>query len=1111
MPTNRQVADELYNSLLGNKKGAPKSAIARRMISDPTVQLKLTAMFSGLNEANRVRKETAKSSTHKGPSTKEEKLTPEQKTARSQTLLEKSGKTKRSHNKLFDILGDVGNVALDTLTLPGRVISGAAYRGSQALNQGEPVYSILDDMLYGAGRNALGKDKNTAADYLNETPAGEALANMPGGWQKRFLGITVPLLLDVATDPLTYLSLGSTTAMRGAVGTGKGGLMEGIGRIAEREIGDVAAYPNQILHNQKQILGKAKFDLTDKMNKIFGQVRGGARKGRVIGKDPTSIRNIAEDIASKAYSPQIETLDEAISRITKSNITRQKTKDAIKAQFPILHHWDDAVAEATRLGAKDVNAAAKEILQRKIADLADEMTERVYKEIQGSITTSPTLRFMGRDITTLPGNLHKLSTLSNDTQINRILKGLSYGKQFPGMTEQVAGKARAVSGNTFNEIQREVTNIAKGLSKQERKLIGQKVPLYGPLKAKQDQLIALYKRIFDEEQALGLRPGETFDPEYRYLKIKSKGGRYEDANKIQEFRRTTQTKIKSLMRRASKEKDPVKKAALLNEMAAAKNEITVGALQARVARRGATGFVNLEEDAIKNLMAKASKHVNKTQKARFEQGIADIYGIKGYLPPTPRQGLTPYDTAKIGLAGRGLQDVTHLARKTGFVPNELKHMGREYMYLDRNLKEIFDRFANIRGPLADEAIRAPAQMIDRFMSAWRKMQTIYSPAAFNTKAAISDAFFAFMDDIGPTDYARFWKSAWGDTLKILNGEGSSKVIRFKNGQSYRLEDLWKHYVENLGQGGLIHSDVPVGVSKWNIGTKLKNLSERREDFGRFVHFLGAMEDELTKVGSVQEALQGATYRVNKFKFDYGALTKFETGVKKYAIPFYTFPRKAIPTIAQSTATHPRTLATMSRIFSNEQADTDQLKGYLWPDFINRQGALALSGGKNPWALTSTGTPIETMTNLSNPLTQLGPLPNLVLEMASGRDTFTGREQDKNFQQLVVDALTPRLFREVTNLKRSNNPLASTLLSSLTGAKLYQVQDKWVESQQKGLESEFDDTLDKVDAKLKLIGYSIFRRHNGKVGIRDLNTNKIIMEFPDRQSANQAAQRLLTGG
>lgn len=75
---------------------------------------------------------------------------------------------------------------------------------------------------------------------------------------------------------------------------------------------------------------------------------------------------------------------------------------------------------------------------------------------------------------------------------------------------------------------------------------------------------------------------------------------------------------------------------------------------------------------------------------------------------------------------------------------------------------------------------------------------------------------------------------------------------------------------------------------------------REEFIGKFVKFLAERSKGRSLMGSVREA--------NKWLFDYGDLAKFERLVARRIMPFYTFPRKAIPRIIEAAVTNPYGIA-----------------------------------------------------------------------------------------------------------------------------------------------------------------------------------------------------------
>ena len=181
-----------------------------------------------------------------------------------------------------------------------------------------------------------------------------------------------------------------------------------------------------------------------------------------------------------------------------------------------------------------------------------------------------------------------------------------------------------------------------------------------------------------------------------------------------------------------------------------------------------------------------------------------------------------------------------------------------------------------------------------------------------------------------------------------------------------------------------------------ITNKIHSISNYREDIGRLAHFMGAMEEEIgsriakgiSHERAYAQGLRASITRVNKYKFDYNALTVFEQKYARRGIPFYTYMRKAAPLIVEAMWRSPRTINVINRF-----QDANKSKDPLTPSFFSGdQGFSQLIGGKNPWGITNDFTPQNTLQDTVDPsrwLSKLHPLVGLVSEAKTKKDPFTG--------------------------------------------------------------------------------------------------------------------------
>jgi hypothetical protein len=269
-----------------------------------------------------------------------------------------------------------------------------------------------------------------------------------------------------------------------------------------------------------------------------------------------------------------------------------------------------------------------------------------------------------------------------------------------------------------------------------------------------------------------------------------------------------------------------------------------------------------------------------------------------------------------------------------------------------------------------------------------------------------------------------------------------------------------------------------------------------------------------------EAIQSATWRVNEYKFDYGALTPTEEKIKRF-IPFYTYPRKAIPTVMTSMVTNPGQMAAFSRLYANPKyedsggAGPNFGPGFLFPDFIRERGFRNLNGDvKNPWVLGSAGTPMETISSPKNLLQFLGPVPNIAYEAITGErldPEYKGGVPDLTsvdglFEYLTGQMRTARDVREVYRMSTGGKkPLAEGLIKLLTGTDVRQVTDAQKESAFRGVKADFErNDLGSVDKKLAKIGLHIYAgegNNSGNIYVKDkMFPNREPKKFTTKQEA-----------
>ena len=115
-----------------------------------------------------------------------------------------------------------------------------------------------------------------------------------------------------------------------------------------------------------------------------------------------------------------------------------------------------------------------------------------------------------------------------------------------------------------------------------------------------------------------------------------------------------------------------------------------------------------------------------------------------------------------------------------------------------------------------------------------------------------------------------------------------------------LDDILRTTAQPKGQGLLEKGINATRRSvKW-ISKKPSDIYQHEEFTNKFMKYLQQRDQGKTILQSIQEA--------NKWLFDYTDLAVWETKIARRIMPFYTFPRKALPRVLETAMERPYTLA-----------------------------------------------------------------------------------------------------------------------------------------------------------------------------------------------------------
>jgi len=481
----------------------------------------------------------------------------------------------------------------------------------------------------------------------------------------------------------------------------------------------------------------------------------------------------------------------------------------------------------------------------------------------------------------------------------------------------------------------------------------------------------------------------------------------------------------------------------------------------------------VEDDAAQALLARKAKSIRELTRGEFRKDLATHYGIRSKIP-----------------AGQAKQRGLTMISKEKY-PELYKGLGPgESLYIDEGIEKIYNNFVNLTSAKqtaeANDFIRA----IDKVTNIFKTANTIYWPG-FHIRNAVSDMFMGALDGVKSTRYSQVAKA-------MLNRD---KAFLKVGNESVPYNRIYDSYYDNAASSGFFDSDLKTRVGKEDLATtgfmdairspraftnKARELSTAREDFGRFVHYYHALDEEyanLIRKGMGKDkawkgAEEAALSRVNKYKFDYNALTKSELALRKYGVPFYTYMRKAVPVLVENLFMNPKYFSYINRL-EEALAPSEEFKGASLPSWMQELSYSQLTGGDEPIGFTDQLFPTRTLQEVfSNPLSKINPVAQGLVEYWGGEDLFTGRPVEGNFVEKVSGILKNK-WRGVSTYRSIESDTKPTIekWAGLFGIPLVQVTKARQNGKIKELEHDLSDKVTQINNNLAKKGLKLSVRQN----------------------------------
>lgn len=418
-----------------------------------------------------------------------------------------------------------------------------------------------------------------------------------------------------------------------------------------------------------------------------------------------------------------------------------------------------------------------------------------------------------------------------------------------------------------------------------------------------------------------------------------------------------------------------------------------------------------EMDAARSLLAREGKFNRDLARQDFYHQMLDKYGVR----MDNAADLAKYNMKKVDQKYVTTNMAKQLGKKEQWaIPSQYHDVLKKYNELMR-----------INSPTdASPFIR----IVDQLNRYFKTYNTVLMPS-FHARNAIGDSFMSWLDGTGPRHYAR--------ALRARATDGTMNLA----GKDYNWRDLWERFKKHEGASTFYNTELPNVKSLGGVMSGLRNASQLRENTGRYVHFTAAFEDELKKAAKAYESRTGQTVsragpvwkkledqaelaaqnRMNKFNFDYSAVTPFEQKFMRRAVPFYTFARKSIPLMFENLYTSPGRLLAFNKAqeaISNAAGvdPHDPANYFRIPQWIRDIGYTRLNNETQPTLWSWGAIPFSNVGQmfggattgdvLKQGLSQTSPLIRMPIEIATGKSLFSGSpvnpESGKLFGQKLPD-------------------------------------------------------------------------------------------------------------
>ena len=885
--------------------------------------------------------------------------------------------------------GNLQKYVVEPLSRPGSAIAGgihAAMEGEYAAeDEGKGNWGQITEALSrapsGFKKGITGEEKHGWGDIyeLGKNEGDDVISGALRSLEESHPSIeqTISrgfgLTGDIAADPLGRLIGGAKTGVINGRRATAASTRQYVREIAERWAAETesniitsatkSAAGNRVFPSEAAIADNFESQMLDVIEAAENRISGGASRGRYELHTPKMTAETAgihggqaiQDSLTMHLSDRVQKVVDGISgrgpkldgnaldAYAKTNPDFSDFLDdladdlANDGKIPLNPSKDQLANYLSKGDETLIRRIEQGVIDKKYSPYIQDVTDQITREFKNTYYNAPGIR-VGKKVIPVKPVGKAFSTLQNKYMGNAA-KNFRYNATFPGTIGLDTTRARAhtvVGMENFEKLLREkALPFTKKEAEDIHLALENNTALPANLQAAADWIRAEYKKMYDDELVAGARgrhrDGKAVDPyDPNYVHVANRGDSVDARTDFKWKRKST---IHDNLRKGNNE----------------------GAGRFKTVNAKDKGLKPVE-NAFEALRQRRIKHNRDMVRAKLRQDMLEKYGITSHISKSGKNYAADARNMELAKFENLPEHLRQLIQDTG-----------EEMYLPRQMSQMldeFDRISKWNGTSQGQFVRK----LTKTMNILKRVMTLPWPG-FHNKNMIGDVFMSLLDDVNPDDYVNVARKYAQDKA------GRTAEWQIVPGRRMTFRQMWNKY-QNEANSGFVTSElgdfgtatkamhnIPKRVGQ-KVEKKIQDISGYREDAGRFTHYVTSYRqeaealwkqgirdwDEIDRIAS-----SAALWRVNNYKFDYNALSLWEKKTKTLAFPFYTFIRKAAPTLVQALYQDPRWINQWTRFLYNNSVHGEEgasgFDGFRVPEDIGDSRSLFMPGEEEkeePW-------------------------------------------------------------------------------------------------------------------------------------------------------------------